>query len=169
MSVVEVLEYPHDTLRQQSTPVGEFDTALDTFVTDLFDTLDHCGGIGMSAPQLGRLEQILVVHVPDDEYGRRVYINPEVLAASRKGLVEESCLSVPGIVGNVIRPTRIRVKAQDLSGKPFEQDLDGMHAVCVQHEIDHLQGTLFIDRLSWFKKLRLRLAGFPVSQDASAA
>jgi hypothetical protein len=73
--------------------------------------------------------------------------------------VEESCLSVPGIVGNVIRRTRVRVRAQDCRGEVFESDVDGMHAVCLQHEIDHLDGRLFIDRLSWFKKLRLRLSG----------
>ncbi|MFK7830291.1 MAG: peptide deformylase [Congregibacter sp.] len=171
MTVLTVLEHPDETLRRSSKAVTAFNDSLSSFVTDLFDTLKHSGGIGMSAPQLGRLERILVVSVPDDQYGPQVYINPELLKSSRRGLVEESCLSVPGVVGNVLRATRIRIRASDQHGVSFERELDGMHAVCLQHEMDHLNGKLFIDRLSWFKKLRLRLAGSTVfdNQDHHAA
>lgn len=158
MSPLPILEHPDDTLRQRSEPVRTFDAALKNLVGDLFDTLNHYGGIGLSAPQAGQLQQVMVVHVPDDRYGRQVYINPQLIWTASPGLVQESCLSVPGIVGNVFRATRVRVRACDVDGKPFEREVDGMHAVCLQHEMDHLAGKLFIDRLSWFRRLRIRLA-----------
>jgi peptide deformylase len=85
-------------------------------------------------------------------------VNPELLTRAAPGLVEEGCLSVPGIIGNVVRATQLRVRAQDRDGKMFERDLNGMHAVCLQHEIDHLDGKLFIDRLSWFRRWRIKAA-----------
>ena len=99
-----------------------------------------------------------MVHVPDDGYGPQTYINPRLIWTATPGLVQESCLSVPGIVGNVFRATRLRVSACDADGNPFEREVGGMHAVCLQHEMDHLAGKLFIDRLSWFRRLRIRLA-----------
>jgi peptide deformylase len=158
MTAQPILEYPDPTLRETSQPVAAFDDGLSALVDDLFDTLAERGGLGLSAPQLGRLERVLVVHVPDDDEGPSVYVNPEILKSGAPGLVEEGCISVPGVLGNVVRATRIRIRAQDLQGNAYERDLDGMHAVCVQHEIDHLNGRLFIDRLSWFRRMRIRSA-----------
>jgi peptide deformylase len=158
MAAQPILEYPDPTLRETSQPVVAFDDGLSALVDDLFDTLDERGGLGLSAPQLGRLERVLVVHVPDDDEGPKAYVNPEILKSGAPGLVEEGCMSVPGVLGNVVRATRIRIRAQDLQGNPYERDLHGMHAVCIQHEVDHLNGRLFIDRLSWFRRMRIRSA-----------
>jgi peptide deformylase len=99
----------------------------------------------------------------------QIFVNPEILASARPGLVEESCLSVPGVVGNVVRATQVRVRAQDRNGQTFEGDLEGMHAVCLQHETDHLDGRLFVDRLSWIRRLRARAAAKVRARDHSAA
>jgi peptide deformylase len=158
MAVRAIVEHPDPSLREVSAPVVTFNGELRELVDDLFDTLAAKGGIGLCAPQTGALQRVLVIHVSDDAYGPRVYINPELQWTAAPGFVEESCLSVPGIVGNVIRGTRALVAARDVDGNPFELEVDGLHAVCLQHEIDHLDGKLFIDRLSWFSKLRLRLS-----------
>jgi peptide deformylase len=157
MPALPILEYPDPILREASRPVEAFDDALKKLIDDLFETLAERGGLGLSAPQVGRLERVLVVHVPDDGKGPTAYVNPEVVKTAALGLVEEGCISIPGILGNVIRATQVRVRAQDpATGDWFEHDLEGMHAVCLQHEIDHLDGRLFIDRLSWFRRLRIR-------------
>ncbi len=156
MKRLAIVEYPDAGLRRTSAAVTRFDGALSDLVDDLFHTLRESGGIGLSAPQVGRNLRISVVQVEGDAYGPRVYVNPQILAKAAPGFVEESCLSVPGIVGNVIRSTRVRVAAQDAGGAEFEIEVDGMHAVCLQHEIDHLDGKLFIDRLWWLRRLQAR-------------
>ena len=167
MARLSILEHPDESLHQPSVPVATFDGELTRLVDDLFETLRISGGIGLSAPQVGRLRQVLVVNVPDDEFGEEAYINPELLWTAKPGLVEETCLSVPGIVGNVIRATRVRVRAHDIRGEPFEREVHGMHAVCLQHELDHLSGRLFIDRLSWFRRLRIRRAAARAARQAA--
>ncbi len=169
MAVLDILEYPDEVLRQVSAPVQVFDSTLQGLVEDLLDTLEHSGAIGLSAPQAGVLQQVLVVHVPGDDYGAQVYINPEILGRAKLGLVEESCLSVPGIVGNVLRATQIHVRAQDTNGQHFERALEGMHAVCLQHEMDHLAGGLFIDKLSRFRRWRIKRAAAKEARAALAA
>ncbi|WP_439108079.1 peptide deformylase [Congregibacter sp.] len=161
MAVLDIIEIPDERLREQSERVAEFDDALKEQTRDLFDTLRATKGIGLSAPQAGIFKRIILVHVPDDDFGERLYINPEILSKSKSRYVQESCLSVPGIEGNVVRCTRLKVRAQDINGEVKEFDVDGLHAVCVQHELDHLDGVLFTDRLSWFKKLRLKMASGP--------
>jgi peptide deformylase len=158
MARLPIIEYPDPELRRTSAPVTVFDAALGTLVDDLFETLADSNAIGLSAPQAGRFVNVAVIHVPDDEYGPQAYVNPEILSSAAPGIVEEGCLSVPGIIGNVIRPTQIRVAAHDRNGERFERDLGGMHAVCLQHEMDHMVGKLFIDRLSWFRRMRIRAA-----------
>lgn len=155
MARLNILEHPDPVLRRPSAPVTDFDDALGTLIDDLFDTMAQTRAIGLSAPQAGHLQQVIAVHVPDDAFGPQAYVNPEILHSAVPGIVEEGCLSVPGVLGNVVRATRIRVRAQDRNGETFEREVDGMHAVCVQHEMDHLVGKLFIDRLSWFKRLRV--------------
>jgi peptide deformylase len=156
VAVRAILEYPDPRLRLHAAPVAAFDAGLARLVEDLLDTLRAAGGIGLSAPQLGVASQVAVADLAGDGTAPQVYVNPALLARSRLGIVEESCLSVPGIVGNVIRATRVRIRAQDASGAGFERDLEGLAAVCLQHELDHLAGRLFIDRLSPLRRLMLR-------------
>jgi peptide deformylase len=158
MAQLPILEYPDPRLRLRAAPVTEFNGALGELIDDLLETLHATGGIGLSAPQAGIGSQVVVTDLSGDASEPRVYVNPEILKSAVPGLVEESCLSVPGVVGNLVRATQVRVRARDRSGEVFERDLDGMHAVCLQHEIDHLAGMLFIDRLSLFRRLRVRAA-----------
>ncbi len=156
MACLPIIEYPDPRLRQCSEPVAIFDAELGQLVDDLIETLHATKAIGLSAPQANVFSQVLVTDLSGNASDPQVYINPEILAKSVPGLVEESCLSVPGVVGNVVRATQIRIRAQDRAGEIFERNLEGMHAVCVQHEMDHLVGKLFVDRLSLFRRLRLR-------------
>jgi peptide deformylase len=158
MARLNILKYPDPVLRQLASRVTRFDPDLAALIDDLFETLKVTGGLGLSAPQAGQSRRVLVIHVPGDGLGPQAYVNPELLTRAAPGLVEEGCLSVPGIVGNVVRATQVRVRAQDRDGQLFERDLSGMHAVCLQHEMDHLDGKLFIDRLSWFRRWRIRAA-----------
>lgn len=155
MAVLSILEYPDPRLRQRALAVATFDAALVRLVEDLLDTLYAKGGIGLSAPQVGEPRQVAVADLSGTRSAPRVYVNPEILTRSRPAIVEESCLSVPGVVGKVLRSTRLRVRARDATGASFEQDLADMDAVCLQHEVDHLMGKLFIDRLSPLRRLRL--------------
>lgn len=169
MAILPILEYPDERLRQRSAPVTAFDTVLERLIDDLLETLYSTPkGIGMSAPQAGIHRQVLVMDLSGSQSAPEVYINPEILARDVPGLVEESCLSVPGVVGNVVRSTQVRVRAQDRTGQVFERELEAMYAVCLQHEMDHLAGKLFIDRLSPFVRLRLRMAAANRARRAAA-
>jgi peptide deformylase len=157
MARLDILQYPDPRLRRPASPVTAFDGTLARTIGDLFDTLYATPGIGLSAPQIGDQRQVLVMDLSGNAAAPQVYVNPQILSKSAWGLVEESCLSVPGIAGNVIRATQIRVRAQDRNGDSFERELKGMEAVCLQHEADHLAGMLFIDRLSLLQRLRIRV------------
>ena len=154
----DILEYPDPRLNLPSNPVTAFDDDLGQLVDDLLETLYARKGIGLSAPQINDRRAVFALDLSGDASAPQVYVNPEILAKAAWGLVEESCLSVPGVVGNVVRATEIRVRAQDRTGETFERDLTGMDAVCVQHEMDHLAGKLFIERLSIFRRLGIRVA-----------
>jgi peptide deformylase len=158
MAKLPIIEYPDPRLRLPAGPVSAFDATLARLVDDLLETLYATGGIGLSAPQAGIRRQVLVMDLSGNASAPQVYINPEILSSAVPALVEESCLSVPGIVGNLVRATRLRVRAHDPAGQVFERDLEDMHAVCLQHELDHLTGRLFIDHLSLVRRLRIRLA-----------
>lgn len=158
MAVVTILTDPHPLLRQRCGDVESFDDGLARLVDDLRDTLAEHRAIGLAAPQIGAPQRVLVVHVPDDGRGPQVYINPEIVARRGLAIIEESCLSVPGIEGRVMRAAQVVVRTCDSEGRVEERDIDGLHAMCLQHEIDHLEGRLFIDRLSWLRRLRLRRA-----------
>jgi peptide deformylase len=158
MARLPILEYPDPRLRERSQPVTSFDAALGRLVDDLLETLYATTGIGLSAPQAGIHRQVLVMDLSGSASAPAVYVNPEILYSAAPGLVEESCLSVPGVVGNLVRATQVRVRACDRAGQAFERDLEGMYAVCLQHEMDHLAGKLFVDRLSLFRRLRVRAA-----------
>ena len=156
MARLTILEYPDPRLRTPCAPVSRFDAELRRLIDDLADTLAAAGGIGLSAPQVGDLRRVSILNLAGDGAAPEVFVNPEILARRRWGLVEESCLSVPGVVGNVLRATRVRVRALDPTGEPFERELEDMHAVCLQHEADHLDGKLFLDRLSPIRRWRMR-------------
>lgn len=153
-----ILHYPDPRLRQRSLPVLTFDDAILALSGDLVRTLHQTGGIGLSAPQVGVLLRVMVMDLSPDGSTPEVYVNPELVRRSAFGLVEESCLSIPGITGNVVRATSVRIRAQDARGEPFERELEGMHAVCAQHEVDHLNGKLFIDRLNVFRRIAIALS-----------
>jgi peptide deformylase len=166
VAVRTILQYPDPLLRRPCAEVEAFDDDLSVLVQDLRDTLDRAGGLGLSAPQIGDTRAVFVVRGTDPEGPLEVYVNPVLVRRSAPGLVEESCLSIPDVVGNVIRPTEIRVRARNERGETVERDLSAMAAVCVQHEMDHLAGTLFIDRLSVLRRWRLRLAGVRTQRPA---
>jgi peptide deformylase len=158
MPLRSILQYPDPRLREHSSPVADFDAELGRLVADLVDTLQATpSGIGISAPQVGDLRRVLIMDLSETRTEPEIYINPEILSRSTPGLVEESCLSIPGVVGNVVRSTELRVRALDAAGAPFERELSGMHAVCLQHEVDHLDGTLFIDRLPFLRRVGFRV------------
>ena len=158
MAVRTILEDPHPLLHAVCEVVETFDDTLDELVTDLRDTLEASGAIGLSAPQIGSSLRVLAVHVPDDGRGAQIYVNPEIEVKRGFAIIEESCLSLPGVAGNVVRSAQIQLRYKDTQGQPVEAEIDGLHAICVQHEIDHLNGKLFTERLSWWKRRRLRRA-----------
>ncbi|MEE4108962.1 MAG: peptide deformylase [Halieaceae bacterium] len=158
MAIRSVLTDPDPRLRTPCQPVDRFDASLSGLVEDLVDTLADSGAIGLSAPQIGDTRRVLAVHVPDDERGLRVYLNPTILARRGVAIIEESCLSLPGIEAHVWRAAQVHVAFQNERGEDEELEVDGLHAVCLQHEIDHLDGRLFVDRLSWWRRRLLRRA-----------
>jgi peptide deformylase len=156
MAELDILEYPDPRLRLRAVPVTVFDDDLARLIDDLLETLRARTAIGLSATQVDDQRQVLVIDNSGNALAPQVYVNPEICSRRAFGFVEESCLSVPGVVGNVIRATEVQVRAQDRHGEAFERALSGMDAVCLQHEMDHLAGKLFIDRLSIFRRLRIR-------------
>lgn len=158
MALLNILEHPDPRLRIQSEPVTEFSGELGQLVDDLLETMYASKAIGLSAPQANDHREVLVMDTSGNASAPKVFINPEILSSTSPCLVEEGCVSLPGILANVVRSSQIRVRARDRSGETFECDLIEMEAVCLQHEMDHLVGKLFIDRLSWFQRLKIRRA-----------
>ena len=154
MAELSLLEYPDYRLRVVADPVDTFDHDLGQLVDDLCETMDARGIVGLSAPQVDVRKQVAVI-APTDPEARRVYINPKICARKGLGFVRERCESIPGVQGSVMRSMQVRVRAQDRDGTAFEQTLAGMDAVCLQHELDHLQGKLFIDRLFVLRRLMI--------------
>ena len=156
MALLPILEYPDPRLRTKAAPVTVFDAALRLRVEDMFHTMYAAPGIGLAATQVDWHHRLIVIDVSKDQNQREVFINPQILSRDGEATGEEGCLSVPGIYDDVPRAERVRVRAQDASGSTFERDLDGMLAVCLQHEMDHLDGKLFVDYLSELKRQRIR-------------
>jgi peptide deformylase len=154
---LDILEHPDPRLRMRAEPVVVVDEGVRRLVDDLLETLYATPGIGLAATQVGVHRQVVVIDVSDNRSQPQVFINPEVLSSSVPGIVEESCLSVPGVVANLRRDTRVRVRHLDRDGTMTERTLEMLPAVCLQHEMDHLQGRLLIDRLPWLARLGLRL------------
>ncbi|HXG99466.1 MAG TPA: peptide deformylase [Sphingomicrobium sp.] len=160
MAVLRILEIPDPVLRQLSTPVESVDDDIRALIADMFDTMYDAPGIGLAAVQIGVLKRLLVMDLqePAEEGGEpvrepRVFINPEILSHSDElAPYTEGCLSVPDQYGEVLRPATIRARWLDETGTCHEEELSGLLAVCLQHEIDHLDGVLFIDHLSRLKR-----------------
>src|ERR1700757_1930230 len=141
MSQLAILKYPAPRLKKVARPVTVFDERLRKLVADMAETMYSAPGVGLAATQVDVHERVIVIDVSEDKDTLHVFINPELLWASEETAVcEEGCLSVPGVYETVRRPARVRVRAMDEHGRPFERDCDGMLAVCVQHEMDHLEG-----------------------------
>jgi len=156
MSIRPVITYPDPLLNMRSEAVERFDDTVSNDVQDLLDTLRASGGIGLCAPQLGALRRILVLDLSGDGSAPEVYVNPELLERRMIGFVQESCLSLPGVTGSVMRSAQVRVRAQDVDGTPFERTLENLHACALQHELDHLDGRLFVDRFWMIGRWRFR-------------
>lgn len=151
-----MLEYPDPRLRIRARAVSVFDPSLKQLVEDMFETMYAARAIGLAASQVNVPLQVITLDVSDAADSPQVFINPVLLSRDTPGIVEESCLSVPGVVDRVPRATRVRVRTRDLAGGTGEQDLQGLQAVCLQHEMDHLEGKLFVDYLSWLRRFRIR-------------
>jgi peptide deformylase len=157
VALLPILEYPDLRLRKVAQPVTVFDGRLRQLVNDMGQTMYAAPGIGLAATQVDVHERIIVIDVSENKDQLRVFINPEIVWASDEtALCEEGCLSVPGIYDEVRRPAKVRVKFQDVDGNPHELDCEGMLAVCIQHEMDHLTGKVFVDYLSSLKQDRIR-------------
>ena len=157
MAVLDILQFPDPRLRTVAKPVAAVDTALRALVDDLFETMYASSGIGLAATQVNVHRRLLVMDVSQERNAPRVYINPEIrILDEALDPYGEGCLSVPGFYEEVERPRRVRVDARDRDGEPFSETLDGLPAICLQHEIDHLDGKLFVDYLSPLKRQRIR-------------
>lgn len=157
MAVLDILEFPDPRLRTVAEPVDVVDDAVRTLVEDLFETMYAAPGIGLAATQVNVHRRLLVMDVSDDRNAPMAFINPtyEVLDP-QEGEYDEGCLSVPGFFETVCRPQKIVVSALDREGTAFTRELEGLPAICLQHEVDHLEGRLFVDYLSPLKRQRIR-------------
>lgn len=182
-----ILTFPDPLLREVSQPVTQFDADLKTLTDDMLETMYDARGIGLASPQVGELKQVLVIDTrPKDEKGRRyeyeemtemekkvpqplILINPVIVKGEGKTTYDEGCLSVPTFYDTVERFNYVELKAQDVTGKEFVIKTDGLLAICMQHEMDHLAGTLFIDHLSFVKsnkiKNQIKKHGYPDKDD----
>lgn len=156
MAKLEILHFPDPRLRTLALPVPVVDAAIRQLIDDMFETMYAAPGIGLAATQINVHQRLLVADVSEDKDQPLAFINPEILMLDGVEEMEEGCLSVPGIYDKVQRAERIKVRALDRNGKPFELETDGLLSVCIQHEIDHLNGKLFVDYLSSLKRQRIR-------------
>lgn len=157
MSLLNILRYPDPRLHKVAKPVAVFDERLKKLAADMAETMYAAPGVGLAATQVDVHEQVVVIDTSETHDELRVFINPEITWASEdKQVYDEGCLSVPGIYDGVERPSRVKVRAFDLQGQPFELEADGLLAVCIQHEMDHLKGKVFVEYLSPLKRNRIK-------------
>ena len=157
MSLLSILRYPDPRLHKVAKPVTVFDKRLKKLAADMAETMYEAPGVGLAASQVDVHEQLIVIDTSETHDDLQVFINPQITWASPEKLVyDEGCLSVPGVYDGVERPARVKVRALDLDGKPFEIEADGLLAVCIQHEMDHLKGKVFVEYLSPLKRNRIR-------------
>ena len=156
MAKLTILEFPDPRLRTVAKPVGPVDDATRRLIDDMFETMYDAPGIGLAATQVDVHVRLLVLDVSEDKSRPMVFINPEILESEGSQVYQEGCLSVPGIYADVKRADRVHVRALDRDGKAFEVHADGLLAVCIQHEMDHLAGKVFVDYLSPLKRQLVR-------------
>jgi peptide deformylase len=157
MSLLNILRYPDPRLHKIAKPVTVFDARLKKLAADMAETMYDAPGVGLAATQIDVHEQLVVIDISETHDQLQVFINPEITWASEeKQVYDEGCLSVPGVYDGVERPARVKVRALDLEGKPFEIEADGLLAVCIQHEMDHLKGKVFVEYLSPLKRNRIK-------------
>ena len=157
MALLNILRYPDPRLHKVAVPVTVFDERIKKLVADMAETMYAAPGVGLAASQVDVHEQVVVIDVSDEGKNLQVFINPEIVWASEeKRVYDEGCLSVPGIYDGVERPARVKVRAFDADGKVFEVDADELLAVCIQHEMDHLKGKVFVEYLSPLKRNRIK-------------
>jgi peptide deformylase len=157
MTILKILEFPDPRLRTVAKPVKQVDDALRTLIDDMLETMYAADGIGLAATQVDEHKRLVVMDISEERNEPRVFVNPEVTVLEGPlREFSEGCLSVPGFYEPVSRPENVLVRALDRDGQPFELRPDGLLAVCIQHEIDHLNGKLFVDYLSALKRQRIR-------------
>lgn len=156
MAIRTILHFPDPRLRTIAKPVVEVDDSIRTLVQDMTETMYDAPGIGLAATQVNVHQRLLLIDISQEKNDLRVFINPEILEKRGEEEMEEGCLSVPGIYETVRRADWVRVRALDVNGKEFELETDGLLAVCIQHEIDHLDGKVFVDYLSRLKQQRIQ-------------
>ena len=156
MATLNILRYPDARLHKQAAPVTVFDDALKRLVADLAETMYAAPGIGLAATQVDIHKQVIVVDVSERRDSLVVLVNPEIVDATGISDIEEGCLSVPGVYELVERAERVKVRACDPNGNPFTLEAQGLLAVCIQHEMDHLKGKVFVESLSQLKQQRIR-------------
>jgi peptide deformylase len=157
MAKLTILEYPDPRLRTKAAPVERVDAELVLVIADMLETMYAAPGIGLAATQVDVHKRVVVVDVSEDKSQPLVFVNPEIIERAGSLEIEEGCLSVPGVFDTpTARAEKIRVRALGRDGKPFELEADGLLAICIQHELDHLEGRLFVDYLSELKRTRIR-------------
>lgn len=156
MSLLDILQFPNTSLRKVAKPVAEVDGRIDRLVSDMLDTMYDAPGIGLAATQVNVHERLVVLDVSDECDEPLVLINPEILDSEGEQEMQEGCLSIPGVFENIKRSANIKLSAINRDGQPFELEAEGILAVCIQHEVDHLDGKLFVDYLSTLKRTRIR-------------
>ncbi len=156
MAVLRILEFPDPQLRKKAVSVESVDASIRSLVDDMFETMREAKGVGLAATQVNVQKRIVVMDVSEDKDAPLCLINPKIYEKEGLEESEEGCLSVPGFFENVTRAEKIRVRAVNRNGEPIDMEADGLLAVCVQHEIDHLEGKLFVDYLSTLKRQRIR-------------
>jgi peptide deformylase len=156
MAVLHILHYPDPRLRIKAEPVGQVDDSVRRLVDDMLETMYDAPGIGLAAPQVYVSKRLIVIDISETRDAPLCLINPVIVERSGSEVMEEGCLSVPGVYDTVERAAAIRVQALDRDGRSYEMKADGLLAVCIQHEMDHLEGKLFVDYLTEMKRQRIR-------------
>ena len=156
MPLLDILQFPDTALRKVAVPVDEVDGRIDRLVGDMLETMYEAPGIGLAATQVNVHERLVVVDVSEEANEPLILINPEILELDGEQEMQEGCLSIPNFYENIKRAASVRVAAVNRNGDPFEIEADGLLSVCIQHEVDHLDGKLFVDYLSTLKRNRIR-------------
>jgi peptide deformylase len=156
MALLTILEYPDPRLKTKAAPINTFTPALKQLADDMAETMYQAPGIGLAATQVDVHQRLVVIDITEERNALHVFVNPIITHKEGEAFGEEGCLSVPGVYDEIKRAERITVKAHDVMGKAFELKAEGLLAVCIQHELDHLEGKVFVEYLSSLKQTRLK-------------